>query len=260
MELLSEGYGIMPNVVLYDKDLTPTQKLIYIIVSSLCAEKGYCRASNSYMWNLLWLWITTVSDAIKILVQKWYLNSKVDKNDGNKRYLTLCQKFDIAIPKNWNSYTKKLKDIITIDNYKWIEKEIIKENSLNSLNDTPSNDSRGEIINWMEISQELIDKYWYSMIEDFTMYRGECNKKWVSKWELQKTWDLWRRLATWKKNADTNFWKVKTYTIQDYENNIGLFREEMKKDYQWIKQRVWIEMFRKLSERARHRAAENKVL
>lgn len=119
-EILWEWYWIMPNKVLYDKELTPTQKLIFTIVSSLCAERWYCRASNSYIGDMLWVSIDTASEAINKLVDKWYLHSVVDKKEGNKRILTLSEKFRIPIGKISDTYTKKFVDINTIDNYKWI--------------------------------------------------------------------------------------------------------------------------------------------
>lgn len=120
MDLLEQWYWVMPNVVLYDKELTPNQKLIYVVVSSLCAEKGYCRASNKYIGKLLWVSIDTASEAINKLVSLWYLISKINKNDGNKRTLHLSEKNRIPIGKNSDTYTKNSEDINTIDNYKWI--------------------------------------------------------------------------------------------------------------------------------------------
>ena len=49
MDVLEKGYGIMPMVVLEDKELSANQKLLYCLISSLCAEKGYCWATNKYL-------------------------------------------------------------------------------------------------------------------------------------------------------------------------------------------------------------------
>lgn len=203
-----------------------------------------------------------VQNNLNNLIEKWYVEKEEKLVNWYKfiKYRTKfhgIENFSMGIEKSSMGIEKSSTNIqVYIQEDK---KEINKEknsNSLNSLKTDEENVGRGELI----IPQEYIEQYWESMIEDFKNYWTETNSKWIEKWKLQKTWSLWWRLARWKKNADTNFWKVKTYSIKDYENNIGLFREEMKKDYQWIKQRVWIEMFRKLSERARHRAAENKVL
>ena len=120
MDLLEQWYWVMPNVVLYDTELTPNQKLIYVVISSLCAEKGYCRASNNYIGKLLGIKTTATSEAINKLVEKWYLISEIDKKWGNKRVLTLCRKNGIPITEKWKTYNGKVKDINTIDNYKWI--------------------------------------------------------------------------------------------------------------------------------------------
>lgn len=47
--MLDEGYGLMPNKVLYDPKLPASAKLLYCVISSHCAEKGYCWASNKYL-------------------------------------------------------------------------------------------------------------------------------------------------------------------------------------------------------------------
>ena len=47
--MLEGGYGIMPNVVLFSKDLSSTAKLMFCLISSLCAETGECWATNDYL-------------------------------------------------------------------------------------------------------------------------------------------------------------------------------------------------------------------
>lgn len=71
--ILSEWYWIMPNSVLYSKELTDKQKLLYCLISSLCAEKWYCRASNDYLWELLWVNKWTISKNISWLQEKWVI-------------------------------------------------------------------------------------------------------------------------------------------------------------------------------------------
>jgi hypothetical protein len=62
-------------------------------------------------------------------------------------------------------------------------------------------------------------------IDDFRNYWEEPTSKWIPRWRLEKTWDTHRRLITWKKNDDTNFWRnkpefpleaVKTASVQYY--------------------------------------------
>lgn len=47
--MLNKGYGLMPNVVLFDDELSPSAKLLFVYISSLCALEGYCWASNGHL-------------------------------------------------------------------------------------------------------------------------------------------------------------------------------------------------------------------
>lgn len=72
-DLLSEGYCFMPNTVLYNKELTDKQKLLFWAISNLCAEKWYCRASNEYLWELLNADKRTISRNLSELESKWFI-------------------------------------------------------------------------------------------------------------------------------------------------------------------------------------------
>lgn len=89
MDVLEKGYGLMPMVVLEDKDLSANQKLLYCLISSLCAERGYCWATNKYLWDKLGVKEWTISTAIKWLVDKWYINSDVNLSKGSERHITI---------------------------------------------------------------------------------------------------------------------------------------------------------------------------
>lgn len=65
--LFSKGYGYMPNVVLFDKDLPSTAKLLFVLISSLSAERGYCFAKNEYLAEKMGISETMVSLHIKSL-------------------------------------------------------------------------------------------------------------------------------------------------------------------------------------------------
>ena len=90
MNVLSKWYWIMPMLVLWDMELTPNQKLLYCLISSLCAEKWYCRASNKSLWDKLWLKERAISTWVKVLIDKWYIYSDIDKSKGNERHLTMA--------------------------------------------------------------------------------------------------------------------------------------------------------------------------
>lgn len=69
-------YCTIPNAVMLDKRLTPNQKLLYWIISSLCAKKWYCRATNKFIWDMLWVNKTSVSNGISKLVECWYITTE----------------------------------------------------------------------------------------------------------------------------------------------------------------------------------------
>ena len=46
-------YAILPAFVRYDTELSANAKLLYSEITSLCNEKGFCWATNSYFANPL---------------------------------------------------------------------------------------------------------------------------------------------------------------------------------------------------------------
>jgi len=63
-KILANGYGIMPNIVLGDNTLTDGARLLYVLISSLCASKGYCWATNSYFAEFFNVSEATISSRI----------------------------------------------------------------------------------------------------------------------------------------------------------------------------------------------------
>lgn len=82
--VMSQWYWIMSNAVLFSKELTDKQKLLYCLISSLCAEKWYCRATNEYMWELLNADKWTISKNVSALNEKWFIYVDVDQNFKRK--------------------------------------------------------------------------------------------------------------------------------------------------------------------------------
>lgn len=87
--MLEQGYWTMPNKVLYSKELTDKQKLLYCLISSLCAEKGYCRAKNEYMAEKLWTTARTIREHVSELEEKWFIT--VELKNNNERFIRLAE-------------------------------------------------------------------------------------------------------------------------------------------------------------------------
>lgn len=75
---MNQGYSICFNEWALDKDIKNELGLL-MIISSLCAEKGYCYASNKYLGELFGLPEQTISRKIKILQEKKYITIEYEK-------------------------------------------------------------------------------------------------------------------------------------------------------------------------------------
>lgn len=75
---MNNGYAICFNEWSLDKEIKNELGLL-LIISSLCAETGYCFASNEYLGNLFNLPKETISRKIKLLQEKNYINIEYEK-------------------------------------------------------------------------------------------------------------------------------------------------------------------------------------
>lgn len=125
-------YAIIPANVRYDKDLTDGAKLLYGEITALCNEKGYCWASNSYFAELYGVSKVTISNWIRQLKEKGYIESVIKYKEGTKE-----------IDKR---YIKILNDPIK-ENLNTPIKENFKENNTN-INNT-FNNYIVEIVNYL---------------------------------------------------------------------------------------------------------------
>lgn len=69
---MEEGYSLCLNKWALDKDIKNELGLL-LIISSLCAEKGYCYASNQYLAKLFNITDVSISSKIKKLEKKNYI-------------------------------------------------------------------------------------------------------------------------------------------------------------------------------------------
>lgn len=193
MEILQNGFCMIPNVVLYDTELSDKQKLLYWVISSLCAEKWYCRASNDYIWELLWVNKWTISKNISELEGKWYINISFDSN--YKRYIELnsivenhnvCEKSQGGLWKITRGVCEKSQDINInnknkeniINNNTEQSSEIKNPTQLNSLSlnslekekEKSSDKKEKESLKW--ITLEINDLIWN--------LKELCNQYWVA--------------------------------------------------------------------------------
>lgn len=109
--MLDQGFGIIPNSVLYNNELTDKQKLLFCTISSLCAEKGYCRATNEYIGWMLNADKSTISRNISALQEKWFISIEIESN--YQRKITLGKNAQGDMQKCVGGDTQKWVDINT---------------------------------------------------------------------------------------------------------------------------------------------------
>lgn len=171
--ILNQGYWIMPNKVLFDKRLKDKQKLLFCLISSLCAEKWYCRASNKYLWEMLCSAERTISDHISDLIELWYIETEI--KSWNQRQIKLSDSdSENLLPHSENllpSDSEKLLHNITTMNNTTI-KENIKRKFLEFVYLTDNEYSK------------LIDTYWERATkQQITNLNNYIWQKWKDKYK-----------------------------------------------------------------------------
>jgi len=111
-------YANIPADVRYS-DIPANAKLLYGEITALANKEGFCWASNPYFAKLYGVSVQSVSKWISELNKRGFIRCFVSKEDGNARkiYLnTSSIKVVGGIKENFNSYTRKVEHINTINN------------------------------------------------------------------------------------------------------------------------------------------------
>jgi hypothetical protein len=189
MEILNDGYWLMPNTVLFNNDLSDKQKLLYCLISSLCAEKWYCRATNEYIWELLNASKITISKNISVLVEKWFIYIEINQNFQRKITLVKNDKGD---SQKWQGgLSKTTRGIVEND------KIILQDNITNE-------------------KKENLKRKWY----------GEFGKCYLTDKEYEKVInDYWPKNANILINKVDKYCASKGRAYKDYVATIRNFAE-----------------------------------
>lgn len=73
-------YVEVPVVVLLDKDLSTTTKLLMGLITTLSMQEGFCFASNRYLSNLMKVSRRTITSCIASLRKKKYIRVESEPN------------------------------------------------------------------------------------------------------------------------------------------------------------------------------------
>lgn len=130
---MNEGFSICFNIWALDKTINGELGLL-LIISSLCAEKGYCYASNKYFSDLFHEHETTISRKIKKLEEKKYINIEYIKRGAEVKERKI-----------------RLAKLLT-DDYQYCYSTIsnsAKENNI-SINNTNNNNNSESLLELLE--------------------------------------------------------------------------------------------------------------
>lgn len=172
--MLEKWFGILPNKILFDKQLSDKEKLLFVLISSLCAEKWYCRANNHYFSECLWINETNCSRYISSLYKKWFIFVDVKKDMWNKRIISLSSAKEqilsksIPLAENDNTYCWKQQDPLA-ENSKHNNTSIIDNNNISTKVDTTTS---------VEVSEKIVygSKHIAEVIE---RVKNWCKQYWI---------------------------------------------------------------------------------
>lgn len=184
-------YAIIPAEVRYS-DLKPNAKLLYGEITCLTNKHGYCFATNIYFAELYDVSKNTISLWVKDLKQKGFIS--VEMIYGNNKQI---KERRICIIKN--------RGIIKNDAIpKNDEHPIIKNGEDNIIN----NNTINIYIREMQFGAQVSDlsgelQMPIDMANEFLNYWNESNnaKNPKMKFELERTWDLRKRMIRWMSNS-----------------------------------------------------------
>lgn len=189
MEILQNGFCMIPNVVLYDNELSDKQKLLYWVISSLCAEKWYCRASNEYIWELLDADKRTISRNISELYERWYIEVNIDSY--NKRYIELNSVIKNNDSQNWLGGVDKN---VYGGRQKYLHININNKNKENIINNNTEQSS--------EIQNQTLNQTWNQTYPNYSLVELKEKEKSSAKKEKEITTEINNLISQIKEMCD----------------------------------------------------------
>lgn len=163
---MNNGYSICLNIWALDKDIKNELGLL-LIISSLCAEKGFCFASNKYLAKQFDITEQSISNKIKKLENKNYIKIEYEKRGCEviSRKIRLKNFYTVDIKKIIPSIKENFKDNnISINNIS-INNKYIVEQIINYLNFKTNKQFKKNTANTIKhINARLNEGY---ILEDF---------------------------------------------------------------------------------------------
>ncbi len=165
-------YAIIPASVRYDKSVCPNAKLLYGEITAMCNTEGFCWAENGYFAKMYTVSSDTVSRWISQLVKGNYINTELNKSEGNTRKIFIVDAAITLLTKSARPIDEKRKRVSTKNAIPIDEKR--KSNKENiTINNTVNRESTA--LGFLEVhfpvryTEELLMKF-KNQINDFVQF------------------------------------------------------------------------------------------
>lgn len=188
---MNNGYAICLNIWTLDNDIKNELRLL-LIISSLCAEKGYCWASNQYFSELFKETEQSISNKLQKLKEKKYIEIEYEHRgcEITKRILRLKNIYTDDIKNFIPTIKKNFKDNnISINN---INNNIYNSASINEKGTQKGTNCPIDIRDKrLDIRDKIIDNNIYNYIQKkFGRVLSPIECELISKWEIYSKEDI----------------------------------------------------------------------
>lgn len=185
----------IPKEIWLASDLTLQEKVFLVEIHSLDNEDG-CYANNRYFADFFGISITRVSEVINSLVEKGLIEAFVKADEGNKRTLKTLLKIPLrpSQTKVEDPLKGKFKHSNTFSNSGNNTKNNVGADMSASHQDRAS-DFMGKVAKYLTDENKKMLREFY----DYWTEMNEGGRK--MRFEMQKVFDIGRRLKTWEKNG-----------------------------------------------------------
>ena len=81
-------FGVIPADVLFSEKISPGAKILYAVITSLCNDKGFCWATNSYLAGLFNVTERAIQKQLESLQDNGFIIVDLEKKISRKIFLT----------------------------------------------------------------------------------------------------------------------------------------------------------------------------
>lgn len=211
--MLEQWYGILPNLILYNDSLSDKQKLLFVCISSLCAEKWYCFAGNDWF---IQKWFAknweTITRNLKWIESLWFIKIEYEMcwNIVSKRIITIDSKVNEPLIIKSTAIDSKVNDNNTSINITRIK----KENNTKEFVEFISNNKSSTLA---KLSYRFLKLWWKpnDSVEDFKEWLNLiADRLWTTDTIMELESFKWYTYFEWKppKNHKSSFlnWVTKS--------------------------------------------------